>query len=264
MHIVVCIKQVLDPEGPRDAYAINAAAGTVEPRGIPPVLSLFDENALEVALRLKDVHPSATVTVLSVGRRVANAVMLKALAAGADALVKVEDEALDGAHMDSFATAQVLAAVLRKLPFDLILVGRQAADWNDGQVGIGIARLLAIPAVTLARSVAVAEGVLAVERVVPGGYERVHTTLPALIMVGNEGGELRYPSMIQRREAKNKPVTAWGLTDLGLAAVPANRVVRQRLYAAEFTPRVCRIFDGATPAEAGRNLARQLREDKVI
>jgi len=264
MRIVVCIKQVPDPEGPRDAYGINTANMTVEPRGIPPVLSIFDENALEAALRIRDQHPDAGVTVLSIGKRIANAVMLKALAAGADALVKVEDESLDAAALDSYLTAQVLAASLSKLGFDLIVVGRQAADWNDGQVGIGIARLLDLPAVTLVRSVHIHDHDVTIERVLPQGYEVVRTALPALAMVGNEGGELRYPSMIQRREAKNKPVTTWSLADIGLPSLPAKRVIRQRLYAPERKDRVCCMVDGPSLAEAGRNLAERLHSDRVV
>jgi len=264
MRIVVCIKQVPDPEGPRDAYCINATDMTVEPRGIPPVLSLFDENALEAALRIRDQHPDAGITALSIGRRIANAVMLKAMAAGADALIKVEDEALDPTMLDSRITAEVLAAALRKLGFDLIVVGRQAADWNDGQVGIGVAHLLDLPVVTLVRGVRINGHELTIERMRPQGVEVVRTSLPALIMVGNEGGELRYPSMIQRREAKNKPVTAWSLADIGIAALPARRVIRERLFAPEIKDRVCRMIDGASPAEAGRNLAHRLRDERIV
>ncbi|MEN6476345.1 MAG: electron transfer flavoprotein subunit beta/FixA family protein [Syntrophaceae bacterium] len=264
MRIVVCIKQVPDPEGPRDAYFINTANATVEPRGIPPVLSLFDENALEAALRIRDQIPQGSVSVLSIGKRIPNAVMLKALAAGADSLVKVEDESLDASGLDSYITAQVLAAALSKLGFDLIVVGRQAADWNDGQVGIGIARLLDLPSVTLVRSVHLSGHDMEIERVLPQGYEIVRTALPALIMVGGEAGELRYPSMIQRREAKNKPITTWNLIDIGLTTLPAKRVIRQRLFAPELKDRACRMVDGASLAEAGRNLAERLHSDRVV
>jgi len=259
------MKQVPDPEGPRDAFEINQATGMVEPRGIPPVLSLFDENALEMALRIKDVHPAgAHITVMTMGKRISNAVMLKALAAGADCLVKVEDESLDAANLDSYLTARVLAAALAKMGFDLIVVGRQAADWNDGQVGIGVARLLDLPAVTLARSLQASGDELMIERVLPLGYEVVRTTLPALIIVGGDGGELRYPSMIQRRDAKNKPVTTWTLADIGLDGLPARRVIRQRLFAPELKDRACRLVDGSSPAEAGRNLAERLRGDRIV
>jgi len=83
-------------------------------------------------------------------------------------------------------------------------------------------------------------------------------------MASNEVGELRYPSMIQRREAKQKDVHTWGLNDIGLVAPPSPRVIRKRLSIPELKLRQCRIFDGGSPAEAGRNLALQLKEDRVI
>lgn len=265
MHIIVCMKQVPDPEGPRDAFEINQATGMVEPRGIPPVLSLFDENALEMALRIKDVHPAgAHITVMTMGKRISNAVMLKALAAGADEIVKVEDEALDAGRLDSFATAQVLAAAIRKLPHDLIIAGRQAADFNDGQVGIGIAHILDLPVVTMTRSVTVQGGELRVERILASGHEVLSAPLPAILVASNEVGELRYPSMIQRREAKQKPIHAWTLNDTGLTSPPLARLARQRLYSPELKLRQCRLFGGSTPADAGRDLARQLKADRVI
>ena len=265
MRIIVCMKQVPDPEGPRDAFSIHPETGMVEPRGIPPVLSLFDENALEMALRIKDVHPAgAVVTVLSMGKRISNAVMLKALAAGADELLKIEDENLDAGRLDSFATAQVLAATIRTRPFDLIIVGRQAADFNDGQVGIGLSHILGLPVITLARALTVKGCDLRVERVLARGHEVVCAPLPAVVMASNEVGELRYPSMIQRREAKQKPVHAFVLSDFGITVPPALRLIRKRLYAPDIKMRSCRIFNASTPAEAGRNLALQLREDRII
>ena len=112
MHIVVCIKQAPDHEGPRESYEIDQDALRVVPRGIPPVLSLFDENALEAALRIKDNSDDVKVTILSIGKKVSNAVMVRALAAGADELAKVEDERFDSHELDSWATAGVMAKTM--------------------------------------------------------------------------------------------------------------------------------------------------------
>jgi electron transfer flavoprotein beta subunit len=146
----------------------------------------------------------------------------------------------------------------------LIIVGRQAADFNDGQVGIGIAHILNLPVVTLARAVTVQGRELRIERMLAHGYEVMCAPLPALVIASNEVGELRYPSMIQRREAKQKPVHNWKLSDIGLAVPPAPRVIRKRLYAPGIKLRSCRIFNTSTPAEAGRDLAHQLRKDRII
>jgi electron transfer flavoprotein beta subunit len=267
MEIIVCIKQVPDPEGSQDCFAIDREALRVEPRGIPPLLSLFDENALEAALRVKESRKEGDVkiTVVSMGKRVSNAVLQKALAVGADALVKVEDDAFESGTLDSHVTACVLAAAIKKIgQYDLVLAGRQAADWNAGQVGMGIAHLLGIPAVALVRKVEVKGAHVISERVTASGYEVLRTPLPALFVTGNEVGALRYPTVIQRREAKKKPVLSWGMAEVGLEGRPQNRLVLKELFAPEMSKRQCQFIQGETPAEAGRKLAQRLRSDGVI
>lgn len=266
MKIIVCMKQVPDPEGPRECFVINPETVRVEPRGIPPVLSLFDENALEAALRIKDDHgEEVKITLVTLGGRISNVVLQKALSVGADDLVKVEGEAFESGGLDSFGTASALAATIKRIGgYDLILAGRQAADWNAGQVGIFLAGLLEHPVVTLAEKVDIQGENVVVKRLIPSGYETVRTKLPAVVVVSNEVGELRYPTMIQRREAKTKPITAWGASDIGLDRAPENRVVMKRLFAPEMRKGQCQLIDGETPDEAGRNLAQRLRNDGVL
>ena len=87
MKIIVCMKMVLDPEAPASLFEVDAEAKRViPPKGTPPVLNSFDENALEAALKIKD-GGSASITVISMGRNLARPVMRKALAAGADAFL---------------------------------------------------------------------------------------------------------------------------------------------------------------------------------
>ena len=55
LNIVVCAKQVIDPEMPASAFKVDADSKRVAPAtGIPPVINGFDENAVEAALRLKE------------------------------------------------------------------------------------------------------------------------------------------------------------------------------------------------------------------
>jgi len=266
MRIIVCIKQVPDPEGPPSSFVVDPILKRVEPRGIPPVLSIFDENALEAALRLKDeMKGECTVTVLTMGRKISDAVMLKSLAVGADELVKVEDEALDSANLDSFRTAGALSCAIRAIGhYDLILVGRQAADWNAGQTGIGVAMMLGIPVITMARKISKRDNELYVERLIPGGYEVLKSPLPAVVMVSNEIGQLRYPTVIQRREAKNKPNTALNAAKINYSVSGGNKVVIKKLYAPDVKKRNCTIIAGNTFEEAGKKLAERLRADSVL
>jgi electron transfer flavoprotein beta subunit len=267
MDIIVCIKQVPDPEGPQDCFVIHPETLRVEPRGIPPVLSLFDENALEAALTIRDASKGQDVkiTVVTVGKKISSAVLQKALAVGADELVKVENGAFESGALDSHGTATILASTIKKIgKYDLVLAGRQSADWNAGQVGIGIAHILGIPAVTLVRKVQIKDGHALLERITARGHEVVRTPLPALIVASNEVGIMRYPTMIQRREAKKKPVVSWGPADIGQEGELRSRLVLRRLFAPEMRRGRCRIIEGETPADAGRNLARCLAKEGVI
>ena len=144
MNIIVCTKQVIDPEAPPSAFKVDAVNKVVLlPPDIAPVLDPYSEYALEAALRLKDAY-GGRVTAISLGADLARDVAKKPLSMGADELILLEDEAFAGG--DSWSTAYALAMAIKKIgDYDLILCGRQAADWDAGQVGTGIAELLGLP-----------------------------------------------------------------------------------------------------------------------
>ena len=114
VKIAVLAKQVIDPEMPMAAFQIDSSAKrVVTPPNIPPVVNGFDENAVEAALRIKDAQ-EASVTVISSGTSFALDVMKKPLSMGADDLVLLQDDTFQNT-VDSFFTAQLLAAAVRKL-----------------------------------------------------------------------------------------------------------------------------------------------------
>src|SRR5687767_12989542 len=81
---IVLVKQVPDPETPAAQFRVDAAANKVIPApGIAPVISPFDEQAAEVALRLKEKH-GGTVIALSMGPASSRDVVKHVLAMGAD------------------------------------------------------------------------------------------------------------------------------------------------------------------------------------
>ena len=261
VNIIVCIKQVSDPEAPASAYKIDAEAKRVILKGIPPVLSPFDENALEAALRIKDAHESK-VTVISMGRNLSKAVLMKSLATGADELLLLEDSAFD--EMDSYATAFTLASAIRKLgQYDLILTGRQAADTNAGTVGSGIAEILGIPSITIVRKVELNDGKVIAERVVLDGYEVIEAPLPSLITVSNELGELRYSSVQEFIASRKKLVMTWNAQELEVEPSQMRRAKLLRLFVPQKESR-CEIVEGETPEEMGVNLALKLRRARIL
>ncbi len=266
MNIIVCVKQVPDPEAPPAGFRIDPEAKkSVPAQGVAPVISPFDEQAVEAALRLKD-KGGAKVTILCKGTDLVADVVKKPLAMGADELVLLQDPALEGG--DAYSTAVALAAAIKKIgQFDLVLCGRQAADWDAGQVGSGLAELLGLPCITLARKVEAADGKVKVESVVTDGYEVVEAPMPAVVTVSNELGEPRYPTLRGIMGAARKQPTVWKGSDIGLDGSKAGKAVARAEVIKLFIPTKeskCEMVSADTPQEAAAKLATRLRDAKLL
>lgn len=267
MHIVVCVKQIPNPEIAASLFRVDETAKKVVPvPGLLMVISPFDEQAVEAALRIRDKLGEARITVVSLGPDSARAVIKSALALGADEAVLLCDPAF--ADSDSYTTALTLARAIKKIgPFDLILTGRQAADGDAGVVGCGLAELLDIPATTFAKDVRIDGGTVRVERVLADGFETIEAPLPALVTIAHELGKPRYASLRETMKAARKPVTVWTAADLGLDAAEVGaagaRRTLERLYIPASDAR-CEFVTGGSPEETAANLARRLHEAKLI
>lgn len=267
MHIVVCTKLVPNPEAAFSMFKIDEQAKKVVPAaGLPWVVSPFDEQALEAALRIRDKQPDTRITVMTLGPETSRNALKHGLAMGADDGVLLADA--DFEDGDAYTTAHALAAAVRKLgDIDLVLTGRQAADWDAGMVGAGIAEQLGVVAISFAKDISVEGGAVRVERVLDDGTEIVATDLPALVTVSNELGEARKPNLRETMRAARKPVVTWSAADLGLPAdaigAAGRRAVRERVFVPVKDNR-CEIIEGASPEEQAARLAQRLREAKVI
>lgn len=267
MHFVVCAKQIPDPETPPAAFRIDEAKNEVIPaQGISPVLSQFDGMAAEAALRIVEAAGEGRITVISLGQESAQAAIKQVLAMGADEGILLEDEALQGG--DSYTTARTLAAAIEHLgDVDAVFCGRQAADWDMGQVGIGIAELLGWPAAIIGKDVQVDDGNLVVQRVLADGFETVSMPMPAVVTISNEIGDPRYPKLQQIMQAAKKTVTRLGAGDLGLDPSTVGnagaRLKLERLFIPELGGEV-EMMEGETAAEQAQALARTLREAKIL
>jgi electron transfer flavoprotein beta subunit len=265
MNIIVCVKQVIDPEAPPASFKIDASGKQAEMRGVPPVIDPYGEFAVEAALKLKEAY-GGVVTIFSLGVNLLREVVKKTLAMGADELVLLEDEAYAGG--DSYATAAALAAAIRKKgDFDLILCGREASDTNAGQTGSIIAGILGLPCVTLARRIEASDSTLKVERVTSDGFDVVEASLPALVTVSNEIGQPRYPTIKGIMAAKKIEPVIWKPVDIGIETAGTGVAGRLTTVNRLFQPvheGKCEFAEGETPEEMAVNLAVKLREAKVL
>jgi electron transfer flavoprotein beta subunit len=105
LKIVVCIKQISDPEY-FPQITLDPETGSIQRDKVPAILNPLDENALEEGLRIKEKF-SGTLTVVTMGPPGAREVLDWALALGADEAVLLSDRAFAGA--DTLATAYTLA-----------------------------------------------------------------------------------------------------------------------------------------------------------
>ncbi len=261
LQIIVCAKQVPDPEGPADAFKVDSETKKVTPVGIPPVINPFDENALEAALCIKGQCP-AKVKVISMGGQLARPVLRKALAAGADDLILLEDPHFK--DLDSFSTAYVLSSAIKRIGlYDLILTGRQAGDWDFGVTGLLIAEILQIPGINLARKVEIEDDKVLVETLSQNGYEVVKAPMPALVTVSGEIGDLRYISVRALQSVGKRPINVYNAKDLEL---DVQKLKVRQIFELEATnvQRECRIVEGESFQEKGENLALWMKKDALI
>ncbi len=266
MNMIVCVKQVIDPEAPPATFKIDPATSkVVPPAGIAPVIDPYGEFALEAALKIKDAQ-GGKITIISLGTNLAREVVKKPLSMGADELVLLEDEAfIEG---DSWSTAYALAMAINKIgEYDLIFCGRECSDSNAGQVGSAIAEILGLPGVTLIQKIETTDGKARVERVTDDGYEVLEVSLPAVMTVSNEIGEPRYATLKGIMAAGKKQPIVWKPTDIGVdpsqIGAAGRRAKMLKLYQPVHEGKV-EIIEGESVEEAAANLALKLREAKVL
>jgi len=108
MNIIVCVKEIADPEAPSEEFRLDKYRLVASPK-VLKVLNPFDEQAVEAALRIKD-KVGALVTALSLGKGLDRVVTKKPVFMGADELILLEDEAF--ADGDSVSTVNALAAAI--------------------------------------------------------------------------------------------------------------------------------------------------------
>lgn len=191
LRIVVLAKQVPDTQN-ITGQAMNED-GTVNRAALPAIYNPEDLNALEEAIRLREIH-GGRVTVLTMGPPAAVQVLREALFRGADEVILLCDGPFAGA--DTLATSYSLSLAAKRIGgYDIVLAGRQAIDGDTAQVGPQLAEKLGLPQITCVSKIdEVADGHVIATRSIEGGFETVKAPLPALLTVTNEANDPRPPS----------------------------------------------------------------------
>lgn len=211
MKIVVLVKEVPDTYGDRK---LSLETGLADRGASETVLDEIGERALEVALSYADKTPGTEVVVLSMTPESASATVRKGLAMGAASAVQVVDEGLLGADLG--LTAEVLAAALRRVGFDLVIAGNQSTDGSGGVLPAMVADLLDVPAATYLNSVEISDAAVRGVRASDGATATVSAELPAVISITEALPDARFPNFKGIMAAKKKPFEVLTLEDLGI------------------------------------------------
>ncbi|OLT16638.1 electron transfer flavoprotein subunit alpha [Serinicoccus sp. CNJ-927] len=202
--VLVCVKRVPDTSG---EVVLTADGGGVDGRYAGWTMSAHEECAVELGVQVAG-ETGGSVTVLTLGDEDSVEQLRAALAVGAHEAVRIDAVADDYGPAD---VATAIADVVRAREadgsgFGLVLVGNDAADTGDHQVGIRLAHLLDRPVVAGAQEVTLAGERLEVRSSVSGPTEVYDVPLPAVLTVWEGGVEPRYPNISGRMKAKKAQV----------------------------------------------------------
>ena len=205
MNVLVCVKRVPATAG---KITLTADEQAIDTRYLGFTVSPHEECAVEEAVRIVETHGGAS-TVLTLGPDESADQLREAMAVGIDRAIHL---ATDGGEWNAIATAAAITDAIRTReaadgPFDIILLGNEAADTGDYQVGVRIAVALDRPCVLGINGLEVRDDAIVARReAAGGGWEVFEVPRPAIISV-KEGINLpRYPSVPGRLRARKKEI----------------------------------------------------------
>lgn len=258
MKIAVLIKPTPDTADLPALRADDVARGHIQAE---LVINPWDEYAVEEALLL-DERFSADLVAFSVAAADNTQALRHAVALGIGSGKLIDRDSLAGGDLWDIAAA-LAAAVRAEGDVDLVLTGKQSVDENSGVVHVGVARKLGWPLLSnVGKIMDITGRRITVERLVDGVQETVSAPLPAVVSVGKEINEPRYPGLMgQRRAAK---ATFDHLTADALGVAVAGRTRWDNLRKPDSRAPQVRMMEGATPAEQAAALVDALLADKVL
>lgn len=242
---------------------IDPVTNTLKREGVPSIINPDDKAALEAALTLKE-QTGGTVTAVCMGPPQAEIALREALAMGADRAVLATDRAFAGS--DTLATSTILAAVVKKVGFGLIIAGRQAIDGDTAQVGPQLSEHLDLPLATYVTDVKINGDTARVKRQFEDRYQILDVKLPAVLTVLSTMNKPRYMSVNGIVDQQEKEVEYISVKDveinldnIGLKGSPTKvkATFNKQLNAAHELVEL-------EPQEAARVIVRALSEKHFI
>jgi electron transfer flavoprotein beta subunit len=202
MRIVVCVKQIshaytrtgMNPE--RDFLGPEDEVFRVNP---------YDELAVAVALRTKELVGEGEINVLTLGPIIAEKELRRCMAMGADHLYQID---MTG-RVDTWQKSLFLARAIKGIGADLVLCGKESIDSRNGQVGAFVAHHLRVPFVSCIRDISISSDKrsLEVQRSAGRGIrEVIECPVPAVFSVDSGAIEPPLPTYEDKKQSQTLPV----------------------------------------------------------
>jgi electron transfer flavoprotein beta subunit len=262
MRVCVCLRQVPDP---RARLELRTDGTGLREDGVAWVTDEGDECALEEALRLVR-QTGGEVCALTAGPDRAAETLRRALALGAQRALHLRGEV----PLDPSRVADLLAAALRRDPWDLVLTGAQSSDLGWGLTGSSLAAQLGWPHVWLVVGIETAGDSTGSRLRITRELERRRrelslVRLPAVLCVQTGLHPPRMPRIRDLLAAKSTPIETLDLDELlsdspGEGARPAVELVALSAPPASSGGEQL----GGDPATAARELVRRMRRDGIL
>ena len=200
MKILVCISHVPDTTSKINFIENNTKFDT---NGVQFVINPYDEFCLTRAMWFKEKQ-GASVTVVNVGGVETEPTLRKTLAIGADNAIRVNINPTDGLQV-----AKELAEVVKKGGYDLVLAGKESADYNGQMVPGMLATLIDFNFINGCVGLDIEGTAISASREIDGGNEIVSSNFP-MVVAGQKGiveeKDLRIPNMRGIMMARKKPL----------------------------------------------------------
>lgn len=256
MNIIVCLKQILDPDIPVRDFKVDPTTKEAVRGSANLVTNIFCENALETALQFKEKIGSGRISALTFSGESGEDTLRKALAMKADAAYQIINQGKS--NPDPLTVAKTLAAAIKKVgDYDVIMVGRESGDWGVGQTGGLIAEELGLPYVAFVDHIEMAGNGVKLKRQTDSGFEIIDAETPIVISITND--EHNVPRVPKTRDVMmsfRSPITKWTTADLGLEA-PENYYEISEL-GIPVKESACEFVSGETLEEKVDQLARRI------
>lgn len=205
--IIVGLKRVIDYNV---RVRVRSDESGVETDGVKMSINPFDEIALEEALRIKEKNQADEVIVVSIGSSECQQQLRTGLAMGADRAILVETDT----SLDPLSISKALHEIIKtENPF-LVILGKQAIDNDNNQVGQMLSAIWDRPQATFASKISLSENKASVTREVDQGLETIEIDLPAVITADLRLNEPRYVKLPDIMKAKQKPLNTIMISEL--------------------------------------------------